>query len=166
MKRVIIVRHAKAVPYGYDDDFNRYLRDRGINDAVKISEQIKKLNILPGILISSPALRALKTAQIFAETFHYPENNILKIDNLYGGISTDEFIDIIHTLPEEIDTVFFFGHNPTFYYLVNNMLNFFDGDMPTCSTVSITYDTDDWKEVQARQGKKEIHLVPRMFKNK
>lgn len=28
MKRVIIVRHGKAVPYGYDDDFNRDLQDR------------------------------------------------------------------------------------------------------------------------------------------
>ena len=37
MKRVVIVRHAKSVPYGYEDDFNRYLTERGEKDAAKIS---------------------------------------------------------------------------------------------------------------------------------
>ncbi len=42
MKRVIIVRHAKSVPYGYDDDFHRDLTDRGIHDAEKISSKLKE----------------------------------------------------------------------------------------------------------------------------
>ena len=29
MKQIVIVRHAKAVPYGYEDDFNRDLTERG-----------------------------------------------------------------------------------------------------------------------------------------
>ena len=45
MKRVVIVRHAKSVPYGYDDDFNRGLKDRGHNDAGIISDKLKEEDI-------------------------------------------------------------------------------------------------------------------------
>ena len=63
MKRVIIVRHAKSVPYGYDDDFNRDLKyPRGFSDAAKVSGEFRKQQVFPDLIISSPAKRALKTA--------------------------------------------------------------------------------------------------------
>ena len=47
MKRVVIVPHGKAVPYGYEDDFTRDLRDRGKNDAELVSQELKKQNVIP-----------------------------------------------------------------------------------------------------------------------
>jgi phosphohistidine phosphatase len=70
MKRVVLVRHAKAVAYGYEDDFNRDLRDSGVIDAQRVSNELKARGVFPDKIISSPALRALKTARIFAETFN------------------------------------------------------------------------------------------------
>ena len=45
MKRVVIVRHAKSEPYGYDNDFYRDLTDRGESDAEKISEKLKEYQV-------------------------------------------------------------------------------------------------------------------------
>ena len=164
MKRVVIVRHAKSVPYGYDDDFNRGLKERGYHDANLISEKLKGDNIQVDLIISSPAKRALKTARIYAENLNYPINKILLKDDLYDGITTQEFIDMLNNLPENIKTAFVFGHNPIVYYLCSNLIKYFNGDMPTSSTVGIDFETESWKAVSARQGKLAFHLVPRDYK--
>jgi len=164
MKRIVIVRHAKAVPYGYDDDFNRELRQQGKEDAKILSLALKEDRIIPDLIISSPARRAFKTATIFAETLRYPVNRIMAEDELYEGLSTQDFLEIISNLPEEAQTVFVFGHNPTVYYLVNNLVKLFNSDMPTCSTVGIDFPVDSWKDVSARGGKMAFQLMPRLYK--
>jgi len=164
MKRVIIVRHAKAVPYGYDDDFTRDLTDRGVNDAQRIGKELKNLGIKPDTIISSPANRALQTALIFAENLGFDKKQIVEIEDIYHGLTTSEFLGLIKELPDDFQTAFFFGHNPAFQYFVNNLLERFHDDMPTCSTVAIDFNVDSWKKVEARSGKKAFQLIPAMFK--
>ena len=164
MKRVVIVRHGKAVPYGYEDDFNRDLRDRGKSDAAMISKELKRRGVFPDLIVSSPAKRAIKTARIFAENLDYAINLIQEEQDIYDGLTTHEFIEMIHGLPEETDTVFFFGHNPGFYYFVSNLLTTFRSDMPTTSTVGIDFDVNNWKEVEARTGSMAFHLYPSLLK--
>ncbi len=164
MKRVVIVRHAKSVPYGYDDDFNRDLKDRGKNDADRVSNELQKKGIKADAMISSPAKRAIKTARIFAENLSFNNKNILQNQDIFDGLTTSEFLDLIHDLPEDVETAFFFGHNPGFYYFVNNLSKNFNGDMPTCSTVGIDFDVNSWSEVEARSGNIAFQIVPRMFK--
>ena len=164
MKRVVIVRHGKSVPYGYDDDFNRDLRERGKNDAKLVSKELKKQGISPDEMISSPAKRAIKTARIFAENLDFEKRNIMEIEDIYDGLTTSEFLGLIKNLPNKSETAFFFGHNPGFYYFASNLLESFYGDMPTTSTVGIDFEVDSWNEVEARNGKLAFHLVPKMFK--
>jgi phosphohistidine phosphatase len=164
MKRVILVRHAKAVPYGYEDDFSRDLRDRGKNDAKLVSTELQKRNIKPDIMVASPAKRALKTARIFAENLGIRKKDIIEDKNIYYSPTTHEFVEIINNLPQDAETAFFFGHNPGFYYFVNNLLGNFNGDMPTCSTVAIDFDIETWTEVESRTGKLAFQIVPKMFK--
>ncbi|SFF60388.1 phosphohistidine phosphatase [Sunxiuqinia elliptica] len=164
MKRVVIVRHAKAVPYGYDEDFNRKLRDRGKNDANQISSKLVEDGIKADLIISSPAKRAFKTAKIYAKNFKYPVNTIQTEEELYEGMTTQEFVDLLREIPEEIQTVFVFGHNPLVYHLTNNLVKLFNSDMPTCSTVGLDFDVSSWKDVSARGGDLAFHLMPRMFK--
>lgn len=164
MKRVVIVRHGKAVPYGYENDFKRDLRERGEDDANRIGLELKARDVFPDVIISSPAKRALKTAQIFAENLDYNPQKIKKVKAIYDGLTTSEFAEMIRQLPAESNTAFFFGHNPGFYYYVSNLLKEFHGDMPTSSTVVIDFDVNTWPEVNTRSGDLVFQLVPRMFK--
>lgn len=163
MKRVIIVRHAKSVQYGYDDDFNRDLTERGENDAQTIGNELRKRGIAPDVMIASPAKRALKTARIYADCLNFDKNRIIENEDIYDGLTTSEFVGLIRDLPETSQTVCFFGHNPGFHYLAGNLAGDFYGDMPTCSTVAIDFDVDEWGKVQARAGKTAFQLVPRNF---
>ena len=164
MKRVVIVRHAKAVPYGYDDDFTRELTDRGVNDAGNIGTKLKNMGIIPDVMISSPASRAIQTATIFAEKMGFDKKNIVELEDIYHGLTTSGFLGLIQKLPENTGVVFFFGHNPGFQYFAGNLLDRFYDVMPTCSTVAIDFNVESWKKVEARSGKKAFQLVPAMFK--
>ncbi len=164
MKRVVLVRHAKAVPYGYEDDFNRDLRDSGIIDAQKVSAELKNKGISADKMISSPALRALKTAHIFAETFGFEQRNIRKNHEIYDGLTTGEFIEIIKTLPEDAKTVLFFGHNPDFEYFAQNLLTRYSQEMPTCATLVIDFDIEKWEKVSPRTGILAFRIVPKKLK--
>ena len=153
MKHVIIVRHAKSVPYGYDNDFHRDLTDRGINDAEKISTRLKESGIVPDLVIASPALRTMHTARIFCKNLGYDVESIRQEADFYEGATTRDFIEVFQQLPEEVQTVFVFGHNPGVYYLVSNLMKYFNADMPTCSTVAVDFPVEKWTEVAERGGK-------------
>lgn len=161
MKRVIIVRHAKSVPYGYDNDFYRDLTDRGESDAEKISERLKSLGVNPELVIASPAKRAMHTAAIFCQNLDYDRTKIRQEEVLYEGLTTQSFIDMLQGLSETVQTVFVFGHNPTVYYLAYNLVKYFNSDMPTCSTVAIDFQVEKWTEVSARLGQLAFQLTPK-----
>ncbi len=161
MKRVIIVRHAKSVPYGYDDDFHRDLTDRGINDAEKISSRLNEMGVVADLMIASPATRTMHTARIFCQNLGVDVKLIRQEPDLYEGATTQDFINLIQQLPEKVETVFIFGHNPAVYYLVYHLVKYFNADMPTCSTVGLEFPVDKWAEVGARGGKVDFQFVPK-----
>ena len=152
MKRLVLVRHAKAVHWGYDDDFNRELTERGERDASRVSNHLGTIGITPNLIISSPASRALQTAVIFAGQLNIPQIDIIQKQELYHGLTTGELMDLIHAYPEEAACVFIFGHNPSFEYYARNLCRTFNGDMPTSSAVVIDFNVNLWKEVTIRAG--------------
>lgn len=161
MKRVIIVRHAKSVQYGYDNDFYRDLTERGVADAEKISLKLQSMNLLPDLVISSPAIRAMHTATIFCKNLGYNPDKIQPENDLYEGLTTQELVDFLQQLPEKINTVYIFGHNPSIYYMVYNLVKYFNSDMPTCSSVALLFEVETWQEVAARSAKMIFQLTPK-----
>ena len=161
MKRVVIVRHAKSDPFGYDDDFNRDLTERGISDAEKISLRLKELGVFPDMVIASPATRTMHTASIYCQNLGIPTDFIHQEGVLYDGLTTHHFIELLHELPKEVQTVFVFGHNPTVHSLVYNLVNGFSSDMPTCATVVMDFGVELWKEVSTRAGQVAFQITPK-----
>ncbi len=165
MKRIVNVRHAKAVPYGYDEDYSRDLTERGENDAGKISQHLKEQGIIPDLMVSSPATRAWQTAMIFAGNLDYPDDKVLSERKLYMHYTTGEYVGFVKSLPDSASTVFIFSHNPGIEYYTQRIARNFDGDMPTCSTVGIDFEVDSWKDIESRSGNVAFHLIPAMFRS-
>ena len=161
MKRVIIVRHAKSVPYGYDEDFSRDLAERGITDAKKISMRLREMGIFTDLVIASPATRTMHTATIYCQTLGYEVSSIRQEEDMYDGLTTQGFVDLLRKLPEKVQTVFVFGHNPAVYYLVYNLVKYFNSDMPTCSTVALDFPVEKWQEVSAQSAKVAFQITPK-----
>lgn len=164
MKRVILVRHAKSVSHGYDQDYDRTLAERGEEDAQTISLELQKMNIHPDLIIASPAVRTSQTAWIYADTLRYPKKTIRFEKKLYSGKTSENFLAMLQKLEDEKETVIVFGHNPTVYYYMNYLMRDFNEDVPTCSTVGIDFDVDSWSKLRDHQGKMTFRLIPDMLK--
>jgi phosphohistidine phosphatase len=161
MKRVVLVRHAKAIPWGYENDFERELTERGRNDAGKVSRRLRDEGIFPDTMVSSAANRAFETASVFAAEFGFTENEIIRDQELYHGYTTGELVQMIRKLPDNKSSVFIFGHNPSFEYYASGLCRNFRNEIPTCSAVVIDFKTDSWSMVEAREGTLFRQIIPR-----
>ena len=68
MKTLFLIRHAKSSwEYTALPDKDRPLNDRGKRDAPKMGKRLAKRDVTPDLILSSPARRALTTAEIRQE---------------------------------------------------------------------------------------------------
>lgn len=67
--RLIVVRHAEAVPLeteGIASDFHRTLTDHGRKQAAALAEALKRQGVFPKVILTSPLVRAVETAEPLA----------------------------------------------------------------------------------------------------
>src|SRR5436190_18997490 len=84
MKIIILIRHAKSSwKFPELKDMDRPLNKRGLNDAPLMGKILKVLNLMPDLIISSPAVRASSTAKMIAQEVGFSENQIVTEEDLY-----------------------------------------------------------------------------------
>lgn len=146
LKKLIIIRHAKSNQSFLGNDFERPLNERGLTDAPIMANRLKGTDIKIDNLIASPAIRAKKTAELFAETLQQPKDKIIFISALYHA-SAETFYEVVAGLADELNTVALFSHNPGITYFVNSLVSNVKLDnMPTCAIFAISADTHHWRE--------------------
>jgi phosphohistidine phosphatase len=146
MKTLFLVRHAKS---SRDDpslpDRERPLNDRGLDDAPRMGKRLSKRGVKPDLLVSSPALRALTTAQLIADEIGYARKNIAVDERLYAS-SPDDLLAVICALDDKLGRVMLFGHNPEFTELAHRLSSEIV-DMPTCAVAEFRFDAKAWADV-------------------
>ena len=146
MKTLYLIRHAKS---SKDDpnlsDRDRPLADRGRRDAPTMGKRLAERDVKPDLLVSSPALRALTTAQLMADEIGYAREKIVVDDHLYGS-SADVLLALVRALDRKADRVMLFGHNPEFTELAHRLSSDI-ADMPTCAIAEFRFDTKKWSDV-------------------
>ncbi len=160
IKKLYIVRHSKAVEVAPDfSDFNRCLADYGVEKATLIAQHLARDQMDVDLMLSSPACRALETANIFSEYLKYPSSEIVQLQPLYHFGGTEKAIDIISHVDDDVETLMLFGHNPTFNALSWNLCQEFREGMPTSSVVGITFNTKTWAKAVKKGGKLHTYLT-------
>ncbi len=163
MKKLFITRHAKS---SWEDitvsDHDHDLLEVGIRRTRKVAEYIKKKGEIPDIIISSSAVRALKTARIFAEIFNYPVENIKISPSLYG-CDEDDILDEIYGLPDETESAMVVGHNPAFTDFANYFMKPKQqiDNLPTSGIVAIRFKTDKWTDIHLAKHKMLFKAFPK-----
>jgi phosphohistidine phosphatase len=161
MRTLYLSRHAKAEK-GFDgiSDFDRPLNNRGIIDAANMGKMLKQKNIIPALFISSPAIRALSTAFIFAREMGYPWNRIKIDENIYEA-STDELLQVIKGVSDELGSVMLFGHNPAFTDAANALTAGTFDNVPTAGVVCMDFEVQSWREIAPGIGKLRSFDTPK-----
>ena len=159
MKQLFLIRHAKSDWSTRLFDYYRPLNKRGLGDAPKMGKRIHGLFGCPDIIISSGAKRAFHTAELFAKELEFDVKKINHNDQLYHA-STQDFIEVIKVIDEQVETAMLVSHNPGISQTVYTLTNHYD-DMKTACVVGIEKDTKNWQDF--RPGKCHIftHLSPK-----
>lgn len=148
MKRLIVIRHGKAslVNVVQGGDFNRPLIEKGIERTEKLVRFFQKKGESADLILSSPALRAIKTAEIIAAGIHYPVEKIRQEMELYTG-SENRIFDLLYQRPNEIEKLMIVGHNPTLTNFINYWIYPKMDMFKTSSAACLVFHTDDWSEI-------------------
>jgi phosphohistidine phosphatase len=144
MKTLFLVRHAKSSRNDPSlPDRDRPLDDRGRHDAPMMGKRLAKRKV--DLLVTSPALRALTTAQLVADELGYERKDIVVDDRLYAS-TPEQLLAVIRTLDTKLDRVMLFGHNPEFSELAHRLSSEIV-DMPTSAVAEFRFDTKAWSDV-------------------
>jgi len=162
MKTIILVRHAKS---SWKDsslkDFDRPLNKRGKRDAPLMGEKLKERNILPDLILSSPAKRARKTASAIAEVIGYPEKKIRLEDKMYHS-GARALLEIVRGQDDGDGTIMLFGHNPDFSDLADMLLNERSGyTIPTTGVLCIRLPVGKWRNIEEGTGETVFFDYPK-----
>ncbi len=145
MKSLLLVRHAKSSWDFNVEDFDRPLNERGNKNAPEMAKRLIKKDIKIDLFVSSPAKRALSTANYFAEEYDRKAKSIITVPSLYHAAS-DAFYSVIKELDNDAKTVAIFSHNPGITDFANELTDSRVDDMPTCGIFAVKADIKKWKD--------------------
>lgn len=151
MKRLLILRHAKAKTGDPGADWLRPLAKRGERDAEEVGRRLFRAHGRPEAIVSSDAVRARQTAVIVAEAAGIAEEAVDLDDRVYLA-DLEDLVPVVRGLPDAADIVLLVGHNPGLEELAAHLAGI-DADevvIPTAGLVRLDCDVDHW--TQLRQG--------------
>lgn len=155
MKYVLLVRHAKSSWEAADiSDFDRTLNERGKRDAPEMARRLVNRAVTIDAFVSSPAKRAKKTAELFAEGMGAHKKDIVFIEELYHA-APSVFFAAIAAMDDKLQSVALFSHNPGITDFVNMLSAGVRTDnMPTSGVFAVKADITSWKDFE--KAKKEF----------
>lgn len=141
MKRLLLLRHAKAVA-GYPDE-ERALAPQGLTDADSLGKALAAENRGPDIILCSRALRTRQTATAIAG-----EERIQLVPELYQA-GSDEIISIIRHLALGAETLMVVAHNPGIGVLARILARKQAARcdaFPPCTLAEYSVNVEDWAD--------------------
>ncbi len=159
MKTLFILRHAKSSWENTDlSDFERPLNGRGLEAAPLMGGVMKKTQFQPEIILSSPARRAVQTAEIIRETAQIESK--IKFDERIYEASPARLLEVISEQADKTESVMLVGHNPG----LEGLVKFLTGKvqpMPTAALAVIDLEINKWSEINSSVGNLRTLISPK-----
>ncbi len=112
--QLYIVRHGIAIDHEDPQcpaEAERYLTEEGIEKTKQVAKGVAALGVTGDLLITSPYVRAVQTAEIFAEALDYAKQKIRRNEMLLPGSEPNLLFREL-TREKQASTVLLFGHAP------------------------------------------------------
>ncbi|MBI9107111.1 MAG: hypothetical protein JEZ04_10230 [Spirochaetales bacterium] len=148
LRYLTLFRHASAVSTGQESDFDRPLKKKGISKTIENTELIASKGYYPDLVISSSALRAFQTAEVFSETIDpsFPAGEILQFKQLYLP-SVEEIYEVMRQIDSVYTDVFLFSHNNGISFFAQDLCGRGGIMMPTGAAVRIEINAGGWDDI-------------------
>lgn len=161
MKTLILLRHAKAEDKSESkNDFERKLTLKGIEDSKLLGDYLKCMKVRPDEIISSPAKRAIQTAEIIKEKINFSKE-LNTVKEIYSANST-MLLEVIKKFNDNINTIIVVGHNPALEEIVNHLCESHFA-LPKTGAIGISLETAKWKELNNNLCDMQFFVSPKQI---
>lgn len=141
MIQLALVRHAAAEHGAPDlDDHDRPLSSRGVRESADVARRVLRSGVRAEAVLSSTALRARSTAEVFGNAFGAP---VSTLTDLYAAPART-ILDIAKA--SDMSEVMIVAHDPGMSVLVSELAEA-DVVMPTCAVAVFTWNDGSWGDV-------------------
>lgn len=164
-KLLQLMRHAQSAekqPGQFDKD--RELTPTGVKEALQIGAFIERKKILPDVIFTSKATRAVMTCGLLSDAIKFDTEKIFEDDELYNA-SVRTFYEFIGNIDDMYSNVLCIGHNPVISYLAEYLTRAEIGDMTTGGLVIIRFTVSEWKQITQGSGEFIEYVEPKMLMN-
>lgn len=152
-KSLFLLRHAKAITGEVNmPDQDRPLSDMGFKQATQLGEKIFKKVICFDIILSSPAIRAITTAQLLINRLDLNGSNILIDPRIYQA-DDQATIELISKFNKKYDHLLVIGHNPGLAGLASRISGKTVA-IPTCCLTKSIFEFKDWRKILIEKSTK------------
>jgi phosphohistidine phosphatase len=162
MKRLFLLRHAKAVPAESGiEDFDRTLMLSGMQDAGAMARYLGKSQYAVELILCSSAARTAQTGELVVQQL---ECEIEYRDNLYLA-EPAKIVAAIRGAPAHISRLMVVGHNPGLEACAAMLARepvrrkerarheALEEKFPTCALAILDFDIGRWRDVTSGMGK-------------
>jgi phosphohistidine phosphatase len=120
--KLFFLRHGKAHPRSpqWRPDSKRPLTREGENDMFEVARGIKALDVSFDVILTSPYVRALRTAEILGEV--YESEKLFETANLTPDAPAKDIIDEINENFSAAGEIVLVGHEPHMSGLISTLL--------------------------------------------
>lgn len=162
MKRLTLVRHAKSDwSVAGQPDWDRPLNARGLKDAPDMGRRLRERKLKPDCVLTSPAVRAITTAQLIARELGIAPDKLQQDERLYHA-EPHMMLQVIRELGQTARHVLVVGHNPGITEFADQVSSDRRIDhMPTCAVVTLAVDLRDWTQLDWTCGKDVLLDYPK-----
>ena len=165
MKRLIVFRHAKAVPHGAAPDFDRALAPRGMHDAAATGRYLADELLIPDLALVSPALR---TRQTWEEAAPALGTVPVRLEATMYDAATGALLGLVQGVAADVRTLVIVGHNPGMGQLARDLVGHGDryafarlrAKFPTSAIAVLDFAVDDWARVALGGGRLDRFVTP------
>jgi phosphohistidine phosphatase len=169
MRRLMLLRHAKAAPQGSMTDEERPLVERGRRAAAALADFVASRALAPDLALVSPSLRTRETWELLQPAFKAAP--VHRIEPRLYAASAERILYLVRETAAELGALMLVGHNPGLEDLARHLIGAgdtdalirFGGAMPTASLAVIDL-PGDWANVQPRAGRLEIFATPKSLR--
>lgn len=156
-RELLLLRHGKSDWDTDTDDFHRPLKDRGKRGAQRIGVWLLQQNLIPDLVIASPAERALVTAEKCCKVMGIGSKDVRQDKRIYLA-EPGRLMEVLADCPPEAQRVMLVGHNPglelLLRYLVDRPLETPpDGKLLPTATLAQLRIPDTWQSLDQGQAR-------------
>jgi phosphohistidine phosphatase len=151
VKRLTLIRHANAewknasVP-----DFDRPLNKRGLTEAEAMGRLLLERELVPDLLLASPARRTQQTTEILLRKITLTPRRVKAVESLYLA-AVEDILTLIHETGPKVQHLAIVGHNPGLSDLAKQLApeGVAIADLATGAACTLTFNTRSWTHLAA-----------------